>query len=109
MPSRPPVHRPAHWNPEASRQAQLAALDKRRGSSSARGYGSDWQKVRLLALDREPLCRFCAAKGRVTPATEVDHIKPVTLRPDLRLELSNLRPLCQSCHSALTASGVQRR
>lgn len=109
MPSRPPVHRPPHHRPAEQRREQLATLDCRRGSSTARGYGADWQRLRLQVLAEEPLCRFCAEQGKVTAATEVDHIVPIRLRPDLRLERSNLRSLCKPHHDALTASGVQFR
>ena len=44
--------------------------ERRRGNSSERGYGADWQKVRSRALKRHPLCH-CGA-----PATQVDHIIP---------------------------------
>ena len=105
MPSRPPVHRPPHHRPAEQRREQLATLDSRRGSSTARGYGADWQRLRLQVLEEEPLCRFCAEQGLVTAARDVDHIIPIVQRPDLRLVRSNLRPLCQSCHSAHTARG----
>jgi 5-methylcytosine-specific restriction protein A len=60
-------------------------------------------------LADEPLCRFCAEQGRVTAARDVDHIVPIVQRPDLRLDRSNLRPLCQPCHASLTARGEQFR
>ena len=47
---------------------------------------------------------MCMERGIVTPAREVDHIIPIVERPDLRLDPSNLRPLCTSCHSARTAT-----
>lgn len=79
--------------------------DDRRGSSSARGYGADWQRFRLAVLAAEPLCRFCAAAGRIVAANEVDHIKTIADRPDLRLVRSNVRSLCKRCHSGRTAAG----
>lgn len=91
------------------RRAQLQALDRQRGSAAARGYDATWRRLRLVVLAEEPLCRFCQARGRVVPATEVDHIEPIALRPELRLVRANLRATCRPCHSALTASGVQRR
>lgn len=109
LPSRPPVHRPAGWKPQQVRQEQLRALDQRRGSAAKRGYNEDWKRLRLQVLADEPLCRFCLEAGRVEAATEVDHIVPIALRPDLRLSRPNLRALCQTCHRRLTASGVQRR
>lgn len=91
----------------SQRKEQLARLDERRGSSASRGYGQDWRRLREQILAVEPLCRFCTASGLVVPATEVDHIEPISKRPDLRLTPSNLRPLCTPCHSRLTASGSQ--
>ena len=109
MPLRPPLHHPTHYDPQQVRRAQLRALDRRRGSASARGYDTAWQRLRLQVLADEPLCRFCAELGRVTAARDVDHIVPIVQRPDLRLARSNLRPLCQAHHASLTASGVQRQ
>jgi hypothetical protein len=73
-------------------------------SSTARGYGADWRRVRLAVLASEPLCRICEAVGRVTAATEVDHIEPFQgIEDPLRLAVANLRPLCRPCHLARTA------
>lgn len=73
-------------------------------SSTARGYGADWRKVREQVLAAEPLCRFCASQGLVVPATDVDHIEPFAgLDDPLRLSPANLRPLCRPCHMARTA------
>jgi 5-methylcytosine-specific restriction protein A len=105
MPLRPPLHRPSQHDPQQVRRAQLRVLDRRRGSASSRGYDTAWQRLRVQVLMDEPLCRFCTGQGRVTPARDVDHILPITQRPDLRLVRSNLRPLCQPCHSAHTARG----
>lgn len=73
-------------------------------SSTARGYGADWRRVRAAVLAAEPLCRFCAAEGRVTAATEVDHVDAFHgLADPKRLDPANLRPLCQPCHRRRTA------
>jgi 5-methylcytosine-specific restriction endonuclease McrA len=71
-------------------------------------YDHQWRLVRIGQLKREPLCRFCAAKGLVVAAQCVDHIIPLSVRPELRLVLSNLRSLCTPCHNAHTASGAWR-
>ena len=67
-------------------------------TTTERGYGWRWQKRREAILNREPLCRPCKQAGRVTPATEVDHIVPKaqggTDHPD------NLEPICHDCHEA---------
>lgn len=57
-----------------------------------------WRERRARQLAREPLCRFCAAQGRITPATVADHITPH--RGDVQAFWTNeLQSLCQSCHS----------
>lgn len=74
-------------------------------SSTARGYGADWRRVRAAVLAGEPLCRICAEAGRTTAATEVDHLRPFHGRADpLRLAPENLRPLCVPCHRARTGA-----
>lgn len=73
-------------------------------SSTARGYGQDWRRLRERILAAEPLCRFCFAVGRVTAATDVDHIEPFTgLHDPRRLDPTNCRPLCRPCHLSRTA------
>jgi 5-methylcytosine-specific restriction protein A len=46
-----------------------------------------------------PLCCICAYAGRITAATEVDHLDGNSRNNDGM----NLRSLCHSCHSARTA------
>ena len=58
-----------------------------------------------MVLTEHPLCRDCAGIGMVTAAAEVHHVAKVIDRPDLRLEASNLMPLCKACHSRRTARG----
>ena len=61
-------------------------------------------------LADEPLCRLCAEAGRVTAATDVDHIEAFAgLDDPLRLARSNLRPLCHPCHMARTARQASGR
>lgn len=93
MPSRPPKHRP---NSDSSKQ-----YDKTRLSASKRGYNRTWRRLRKQYLSLNPFCLFC--KPKLVPATEVDHIIPISERPDLRLATHNLRGLCKPCHSRRTA------
>lgn len=110
MPVRPPVHRPAFLPPPAqSRRDQLRALDDRRGSAASRGYDAAWRKARSNHLAQHPLCKFCEERGLICAAVDVDHVVPIALRPDLRLDPTNFRSLCKPCHSSLTASGTQFR
>jgi 5-methylcytosine-specific restriction protein A len=103
---RPALFRPP-WQPKpdqalAARRAALAKAAPPRPSNEARGYGKDWRAVRAAVLDAEPYCRECAAQGIQREAKVVDHILSIATRPDLRLERSNLRPMCHPCHNAKT-------
>lgn len=72
---------------------------KHKLTTTERGYGAAWRKVRLAALAREPLCRFCYAAGAIVKADEVDHIDGDSFNNDP----DNLRPLCRPCHLLRTA------
>ena len=66
--------------------------------------------IRALILRRDcGLCQDCLAKGRITIATEVDHIKALTNGGTN--EYSNLVSLCHDCHANKTArdTGKSRR
>ena len=76
----------------------------RRDSSTSRGYGSDWQRLRKRKLLTDPYCADCKSQGRATLAVEVDHIIRISERPNLRLDWNNLQSLCQSCHAAKSAA-----
>lgn len=95
MPNAPQTHRPTGWVPRAER-------DRYRGSSRDRGYDRDWEKVRAEHIAEHPLCVWCENKGLTVAVEIVDHIIPITVRPDLRLEGSNLQSLCRSCHGIKT-------
>lgn len=49
-----------------------------------------------------PWCIRCKEKGRLVPATVVDHIKPHRGDPDLFWDEKNWQPLCKSCHDHKT-------
>ncbi len=83
--------------PEHKKKEQRR-YDKQRGTSTERGYGSNWRKVRKMVLAEEPLCRECGRQGRVTAANEVDHIDGNAFN----IERVNLQPLCKPCHSKKT-------
>lgn len=71
-----------------------------RYANRGRLYGRRWRRRReaFLARAENALCRFCAADGKVEPATVVDHVRPH--RGDERLfwDEANWQPLCQPCH-----------
>ncbi len=57
-----------------------------------------WQRFRAAMLLEDPWCGRCAQEGRVEPAVDVHHRKPLAERPDLALEPSNAEPLCKPHH-----------
>ncbi|EMD5191759.1 HNH endonuclease [Pseudomonas aeruginosa] len=65
-----------------------------------------WKRLRADVLADEPLCRWCAARGLVVPATDVDHIEDS--RDDFTDDNSreNLAPMCHECHSLKTARSM---
>lgn len=58
-----------------------------------------WRKLRRSVLEREPLCRHCAARGLIVPSVDVDHIDNNPANDDP----SNHQALCHECHSRKTA------
>ena len=76
--------------------------ERGRGSSTARGYDTAWQRVRLKALKRDSfLCQNCMGLRMMTPATEVHHKARIASHPELRLTLGNLVSVCRACHELL--------
>lgn len=73
-----------------------------RKNAVLRGYGRVWQKDRKFFLKRHPWCIRCKAKGRLVPATVVDHIKPHRGDEKLFWDETNWQPLCKSCHDHKT-------
>jgi 5-methylcytosine-specific restriction enzyme A len=92
---RPVTLKPACQRSKAERNA---AYEATRGTSVERGYGSRWQKARLIHLAGEPLCRLCSAEGRIEQATVVDHVIPH--RGDMQLfwDETNWQSLCEFHH-----------
>lgn len=76
---------------------------KKRASAHKRGYTYRWQTVRKDFLSKHPWCAECQRQGRLTTATEVDHIIPHKGDRRLFWDRSNWQPLCHSCHSRKTA------
>lgn len=80
------------------------AYDVDRGSSSQRGYGSDWRKARSVWLTEHPTCVHCLRTGHLVPATVVDHITPHKGDSGLFWDRGNWQSLCEPCHNRKTAS-----
>lgn len=70
------------------------------GSGKGRG-GRPWRRKRERVLDRDKhLCQCCRRAGRLTPATEVDHITP--LAEGGTDDETNLESICTPCHRRKT-------
>ena len=67
-----------------------------------------WRKERDTFLKEHPLCDDCLAKGKITPATDVHHIRSPfqhgEINYNLLLDYDNLMALCKDCHGNLHAA-----
>ena len=61
-----------------------------------------WRKMRDTYLHEHPLCEDCLAKGKVTAATDVHHIRSPFRKGEVNwmmlLDYNNLAALCKECH-----------
>lgn len=88
---------------EAHKQQARRQQDERRGSAASRGYGHRWRQARDAFLRKHPLCAECQREGRLTPATDVDHIVPHKGDRARFWDSTNWQSLCATCHSSKTA------
>lgn len=79
-------------------------------TATKRITGRRLQAMRADLFARDPLCAECFRQGRVTLATQRDHIK--ALAEGGADDASNVQGLCATCHDAKTkaeaARGVRR-
>ncbi|WP_428718568.1 HNH endonuclease [Undibacterium curvum] len=68
--------------------------------------GRRLQKLRADLFAREPLCAECKRAGRVTPATQRDHIIP--LCEGGADDETNEQGLCDPCHETKSLAEAQR-
>lgn len=79
--------------------------ERERGSSTARGYGAEWRRIRIRILRRDPTCRVPTGVGGYfdngvpwqqvcgAPSKEVDHVTPKVLGGTD--DYDNLRAVCR--------------
>ena len=114
---------------KCAEHAQMA--ERRREKTTARGYDAKHQKLRILCFQRDDWrCVDCGWQAELVsdfhrfglgepPAAKVleelrmnfnrgerhlhaDHDIPIQVRPELRLDLDNLRTRCDKCHRVKT-------
>ena len=67
-------------------------------SAAARGYGTEWQKIRAAYLARYPRCSFT---GCTRPSTDAHHL--ISPKKGGTHDYSNLQAYCHEHHSQITA------
>lgn len=74
-------------------------------TTTQRGYGAKWRKIRKAILSRDKgLCQPCLKQDRYTRATEVDHIVEKAIGGTD--SPSNLQAICTTCHRDKTGRGA---
>lgn len=73
-----------------------------------RYHTGEWRRLRMVILEREPICRACRYADKVRAAVQIDHIRPVTAGGNF-FDEENLQPLCQSCHASKSAKEGNRK
>ena len=103
------MQRPWTRRSELNPVAMRSVMDVRRGTSRQRGYDAAWDRVAKARRQADSwLCQPCLGAGRVTASNEVDHIVPLHVRTDWRLEFDNTQVICRSCHQRKTKEDNER-
>jgi len=68
------------------------------GSATLRDHSRAYRRLCASILDAEPLCRYCRAEGRISPAKLIDHVFALSLGGSN--DRSNLAPACVDCNAA---------
>lgn len=72
-------------------------------------YDHAWQRVAQQRRHADcHLCQACLAEERLTPSNEVDHVIPIHVRMDWRLEFDNTQVICRMHHSKKTIADARR-
>lgn len=75
-----------------------------RDDKTRRFYNSKaWRGLSKAFLRDNPFCIDCKNNNRIELSKHSDHIKSIRTHWHLRLEWSNLNPLCIRCHNIKTS------
>ncbi len=84
-------------------QSNWSGWQKRKGTTTQRGYGASWRKLREQILIRDAgLCQEHMKKGVPVSGSHVDHI--VSKANGGTDHEDNLQTLCEACHKRKTAT-----
>jgi 5-methylcytosine-specific restriction enzyme A len=78
-------------------------------SPEAEGYRklyklSAWKRAREAQLSKQPLCELCLERGRVVPASIVNHRKPHKGDWQRFIDPANHQSACKPCHDGAIQS-----
>lgn len=82
-------------------QIKAEAREEMRNTQGRRDIhnASTWNKLRYLILKRDGgRCCLCGRSAADGVKLHVDHIKPVSIYPDLYYDPDNLQTLCEECN-----------
>lgn len=88
----------------AADRERKARFDKKRPSSSGRGYTGAWDKARAGFLASHRRCRICGE-----PSEVVDHIRPHKGDKALFWDKDNWQALCAHCHNSTKQKAERRK
>ena len=78
-------------------------VSRKSGSHDVRVTGRRWMRLREMVLRRDGgLCVPCKNAGRVTVATQVDHIVPLA-KGSIPDDLAGCQAICDRCHAVKSA------
>ncbi|MFJ2906878.1 HNH endonuclease [Streptomyces sp. NPDC087212] len=84
--------------PTHAKEAEAA-----RGTTTAKGYGVKWERIRKRYLYAHPWCVLCSKTATVADHFPESRRALVAKGVDDPDAFSRLRPLCTSCHNKETA------
>lgn len=92
--------------PKRPKSAQRANTDMRNLRTKAY-QNTEWRKMRDTYMHEHPICEECLKKGKITPATDIHHIRSPFRNGEvnwtLLLDYNNLMSLCKECHGNIHA------
>jgi 5-methylcytosine-specific restriction endonuclease McrA len=90
-------------------ERMISVQELHRGTPAARGYDAAWNRLAKLRRKADDwFCQPCLTTGRLSASNEVDHIIPIHVRPDWRLEFDNTQVICRPCHRRKTNDDTLR-